>query len=237
MVRTHVDLNSACKRSALSRPRLVSVVYAITLSSCRCSNEASTLKWPLWTMDDAMTTGLGSQLVVHKMEEDEFVRSFDCGDADLNDFITNEAHNYRKALLAVTYVLTPEDSPNDIVAFCSLANDRISLTDFETSTEFNRFRRQQGFPQAKRMKSYPAVKICRLGVSSNMRGKSAGSKFLDFVKTYFSVDNKTGCRFVTVDAYIHAIPFYLKNGFQPLNSDDEDSTYTRTLFFDLKDIL
>ncbi len=177
------------------------------------------------------------QFLVHKMEADEFVSHFDCGDADLNDFITNEAPDYRKALLAITYVLTTEDAPDNVVAFCSLANDRVSLSDFENSTEFNRFRKQQGFPQAKRMKSYPAVKICRLGVDLSMRGHAAGTKLLNFVKTYFTMDNKTGCRFVTVDAYINAIPFYEKNGFRPLNSDDEDATYTRTLFFDLNDII
>ena len=59
---------------------------------------------------------------------------------------------------------------------------------------------------------------------------------MDFIKSYFVFDNKTGCRFITVDAYIDAIAFYGKNGFVPLNSDDEDSVYTRLLYFDLNDI-
>ncbi len=164
------------------------------------------------------------------------VLSFDCADADLNDFILNAAPDYRKALLAVTYVLAPRESPDKVVGFCSLANDRVSLSDFESSTEFNRFRRQQGFPQAKRLKSYPAVKVCRLGVDLSMRGRGAGTKLLNFVKTSFTVDNKAGCRFITVDAYIDAIPFYEKNGFSPLSSDDEEAKYTRTMYFDLNDI-
>lgn len=35
----------------------------------------------------------------------EIIKSFDCGDADLNDFILNESMFYRKALLAVSYVV------------------------------------------------------------------------------------------------------------------------------------
>ena len=27
-------------------------------------------------------------------------------------------------------------------------------------------------------------------------------------------DNRTGCRLVTVDAYVEAVPFYQKNGFE-----------------------
>ncbi len=180
---------------------------------------------------------LEDSYLIHKMSADEIVQAFDCGDADLNDFIINDAPNYRKKLLAITYVLAQKQDPNKVVAFCSLANDRISLSDFENATEFNRFRKKQGFPQSKRMKSYPAVKVCRLGVDMSMRNQGAGTKLLNFIKTFFTVDNKTGCRFVTVDAYIDAIPFYEKNEFRPLSNEDEGSEHTRTLFFDLNDII
>ncbi|MCD8184166.1 MAG: GNAT family N-acetyltransferase [Bacteroides sp.] len=68
-----------------------------------------------------------------------------------------------------------------------------------------------------------------------MKGKAIGSFLLDFVKSYFIEDNKTGCRFVTVDAYANAVPFYLKNGFTPLTDNDQDDP-TRLLYFDLGDI-
>ena len=45
-----------------------------------------------------------SRYEVRKLSADEQIKSFNCGDADLNDFILNEAALYRKALLAVTYV-------------------------------------------------------------------------------------------------------------------------------------
>ncbi|MFT0159527.1 hypothetical protein ACMSFP_07565 [Bacteroides thetaiotaomicron] len=50
------------------------------------------------------------------------------------------------------------------------------------------------------------------------------------------IGNKTGCRFLTVDAYAAAVPFYMKNGFVPLNDEDVDSA-TRLLYFDLNDIV
>ena len=53
-----------------------------------------------------------------------------------------------------------------------------------------------------------------------------------FLFRRFVADNKTGCRFLTVDAYADAVPFYLKNGFMPLNDDDLYDA-TRLLFFDL----
>lgn len=67
---------------------------------------------------------------VRKMKLGETIESFDCGDTDLNDFIVNEAHHYRKALIAVTYVME-NCTTGEIICYFSLANDRISITDFK----------------------------------------------------------------------------------------------------------
>lgn len=106
-------------------------------------------------------------LRIRKLESDENISSFDCGDQDLNDFIVEEAPFYRKALLAVTYVLESAET-GEVLAYFSLANDRVSLSDFESSTEFNRFRKKR-FVNEKRIKSYPAAKLCRLAVSLNAK--------------------------------------------------------------------
>lgn len=174
-----------------------------------------------------------AQYRIYKLSDNEQVKSFDCGDADLNDFILNDALLYRKEKLAVTYVYMNKDNSDDIAAFFCLANDRISLADFETKSRYNRFSRR--FANSKRLKSYPAAKIGRLGVAAAMKGKEIGSTLIDFIKNFFLVDNKTGCRFITVDAYAEAVPFYVKNGFVPLNDDDINER-TRLLYFDLKDL-
>lgn len=171
---------------------------------------------------------------IRRLQKEEKVESFNCGDADLNDFILNESMNYRKALLAVSYVVESDGNGGQILAYCSLANDRISITDFENKTEFNRFRKHR-FVNEKRLKSYPAAKICRLAVHLETKGNHLGTDLINFIKSYFVIDNKTGCRFITVDAYAAAVPFYIKNGFIPLTTDDSDSA-TRLLYFDLANI-
>lgn len=50
-----------------------------------------------------------AQYRICKLAENERVESFDCGDADLNDFILNDALPYRKEKLAVTYVYVDKD--------------------------------------------------------------------------------------------------------------------------------
>lgn len=170
---------------------------------------------------------------IRKLGPLDRVGFFDCGDDDLNDFIVNDAPLYRKTLLAMTYILENKNT-GKVIAYFSVANDRISIKDFPTNTVFNRFRKHK-FVNEKRLKGYPAIKICRLGIDRSAQGQQIGTFLIDFIGTMFVTDNRSGCRFITVDAYNQAIQFYLKNNFAFLSSGDE-SQRTRLMYFDLADI-
>ena len=174
-----------------------------------------------------------SDFVVHRMHDGEYVEAFECGENDLNNFIMHDASLYLNEKLAVTYIVYKKDNPKKVEAFFSLSNDRISVSDFDNKTKYNKFSKR--FNNHKRLKSYPAAKIGRLAVSSSMKGNGIGSILLYFIKTYFLIDNKTGCRFITVDALASAVPFYEKNNFIPLNDEDINDR-TRLLYFDLNDL-
>lgn len=162
------------------------------------------------------------------------ISAFDCNDEDLNDFLLNEASLYRNALLSVTYVVEDKQT-KEVLAYFSLSNDKVSISDFENKTKFNRFRKHK-FVNEKRLRSYPAIKIGRLAIAESDQHQSIGTYLLEFIEDYFVIDNKSGCRFVTVDAYVDAIPFYIKNNYQFLNNDDEDKR-TRVMYFDLASLL
>ena len=172
-----------------------------------------------------------SDYEVRKLLENETIKSFDCGDEDLNDFIMNRANDYHKAMLSVTYVFEHKAS-GKIIGYFSLANDKISIDDFGNNTEFNRFRRKR-FTNEKRIRSYPSVKICRLGIDNDFRGFGVGTKLINFIKLFYSKDNKAGCRFLTVDAYHNAVAFYERNMFQILRDDDRK---THLLYYDLNEM-
>ena len=174
-----------------------------------------------------------SGYAIRKLEDGEHISLFDCGDEDLNDFLINDAPLYNKALLAKTYILQDKTTQKTI-AYFSIANDRISIDDFPNNTEFNRFRKNK-FVNEKRMKSYPAIKICRLGIDKSMQGKQIGTFLIDFIETLFVVNNNSGCRFISVDAYNQAIPFYQKNDFEFLCTSN-DQQRTRLMYFDLTDL-
>lgn len=154
---------------------------------------------------------------------------FDCGDTDLNEFLLDDALPHQMDLLTVTYLVKHQDS---VVAYFSVLNDKISVEQFPTKSQFRKLQRllhhrKRGY------KSYPSVKLGRLAIDKNLKGSGLGSQLLNYIKVLFISGNKTGCRFITADAYKHAVGFYAKNGFTPLSEKPEDSQ-TELMYFDLK---
>jgi GNAT superfamily N-acetyltransferase len=84
----------------------------------------------------------------------------------------------------------------------------------------------------------PAVKIGRLAVDKQFQSNGIGSSVLDFIKGWFTEGNKTGCRFIVIDALNKpdTLNFYSKNGFLYLNPKDNKDK-TRLMYFDLFTIL
>lgn len=89
-------------------------------------------------------------------------------------------------------------------------------------------------PHPKQYSSTPAVKIGRLATASTWCRKGIGTQILDAIKYSFTHGNKTGCRFITIDAYNEDKPinFYTNNGFNFLSGQDKDED-TRAMYFDL----
>lgn len=155
---------------------------------------------------------------------------FSCGNADLDEFLHEDAALHAAELMARTYSLHAYDAEglSAPVAFASLLNDSVRV----------RSGAKKGIPRACHYPTMPAVKIGRLGVRVELHGKHFGTLLLNILKRLFVTDNRTGCRFLVVDAYndTKTISFYRNNGFRFLQSSDADSD-TRLLFYDLKRVV
>lgn len=198
--------------------------------------------------DDAIFS-LGRESVRRPYTKDvaTYCDPFTCNDADLDDFFAKDAFFYDVELIGKTYAWINISNPTQILGLITLANDSIKAKNI-TSSAKNRL--QRSVTNAKRGINFPAVLIGRLGVSSSFQGKglNIGSQIIDYVKDWFrSSDNKTGCRFIIVDAYNNprTLRFYEKNGFKTLyKTEQEERDFlelspnepleTRFMFFDLK---
>lgn len=163
-----------------------------------------------------------------RLDEGMTLSDFDCGNPDLNDFLKGDALLYLKQLMAVTYLLNTQDH---IAAFFTFQNDKISF-ELARKSDWNAVSRTVSNEKRNRKGGYPAVKIGRFGVDLRYKSKGLGTQILDYTKMSFTTNNKTGCRFITVDAYPEAVGFYEKNGFKTFPSEKE-SDDTRGMYFDL----
>lgn len=180
--------------------------------------------------------------------DDEILKSccpFTCGDEDLDDFFLHDAMRYKAELLGKTYCFVLDEDPKTIVCMFTLSNDSIRVDVIPN----NRGRKlSQDIPREKHMRRYPGVLIGRLGINTDFSHQGIGSDLLDFVKSWFiDEENKTGCRFLIVDAYNKVAPlgFYQKNEFQFLFSSEQQEAenlgfnvdkplHTRLMYYDLK---
>ena len=176
-----------------------------------------------------------------RQEEFHCTETFDCGLGDLNEFFRDDALPHKEQLLAETYYFQPTELSRQghlfPVGFVSFLNDSIHIERGERKAGKKRFWKhlQKSVPYPKRnYESFPAVKIGRLGVATDYAGLGLGTYLLNMTKDLFLRDNRTGCRFITVDAYNrpNTIKFYQKNGFDFLWSKDEGDQ-TRIMYFDL----
>ncbi len=174
-----------------------------------------------------------SDLKVKRLTEDDRINSFCSGDTDMDDYIVNKSHLFSKHRLSSNYVLISEELDDKPVAFFTLSCDRVCMSDFTTSTDFNRFRRKR-FSNSKRLKGFPAVKIGRIAVISELQGQGLGPLLIEALKCFISSIRFIGCRFITVDAYISRIGLYRKCGFDLFSSTEiNDKSRTAQMYYDL----
>ena len=172
--------------------------------------------------------------------------TFTCGATDLDEFLYKDSLAYEKDLMGKTYCWLLNEDDKKIVGFVTLANAGIQTTHLQNNPKRHL---HKNIPYNKQGRTYPAVLIGRIAVSKEFQGSEfrVGSQIMDFVKTWFLTDdNKTGCRYVLVDAVNspHTLAYYERNGFKPLfrreqdekdfyHVKEEDDLKTRMYYFDL----
>lgn len=165
-----------------------------------------------------------------RLTPDYELTSFDCGDDQLNKFLFEDAKPSLELRIANTFIL--EDDGRIVAYFC-LLNDKVSKDEIIGS----RWKKiKANFPKDKQFRSYPTIKIGRFAVSIDYRGRNIGTELMALIKDLLhGKPAHSAFRYITVDAYLSAVPFYEKNGFVHLTKKDEDE-HTRLMFYDMMEV-
>lgn len=166
-----------------------------------------------------------------RLTQDTGLIGFDCGDEDLNSFLVEDAKGFLDKRIAVSFIL--EDEGNIVAYFC-LLNDKISRQEV-TNNQWKKIK--DSYPEGKKFSSYPAIKIGRFAVSKDYKGRHIGSDLMNLIKGMLKESPcYSAFRYITVDAYLSAIDFYLKNNFKTLSQKTENE-HTRLMFFDMLELV
>lgn len=153
---------------------------------------------------------------------------FSCGDEDLDEYFHQDAIIQQEKLLSTTYTYRfyVDGGLSAPVAVASLLNDSIKLKP-EIKAECDLL--DTSYHQ------FPAVKIGRLGTHRALARSGIGTAVLNIIKDLFITSNRTGCRFITIDARNdpYVLKFYEKNGFMYYSKKDTNK-YSRQMYYDLK---
>ncbi len=157
---------------------------------------------------------------ISKIEEKHksILAPFLSSEEDQNNFFHNDALEYAKLNLGVTYLLFRQ-ADNKLIAFMTLGMGAIKLPDrfeWELHGKKLKFYPKQ-FPN-----QFPALKIGQIATAKEEEGRGAGTLMLQFAsKAAVDFKSQIGCAYLILDARSNKLDWYRKRGFRTWISDTD----------------
>lgn len=174
-----------------------------------------------------------SAVLIRRLEEQDEVERFDCGDEPLNNYLRRHAWaNQQKSSIGVTYVAVDEGAPRTVIGYFTLATASVPRDAFPKKYV-------RGLPPY----ALPLILLARLAVDRRFSGKGLGHALVsEAFKVALRVADDVGCRCIITDAYRDKIDWYARFGFVALEGPAESGPQRmfldiRTIRFALKDPL
>ena len=164
-------------------------------------------------------------VLIRRLEEQDEVGPFDCGDEPLNNYLKRHAWvNQQKCSIGVTHVAVDEFASRMVIGYFTLATASVTR---------NRFPEKyvRGLPPY----DLPLVLLARLAVDRRFTGKGLGHALIsEAFKIAVRLADDVGCRFVITDAYRERVDWYARYGFIPLEGASESGP--QRMFLDIRTI-
>ncbi len=164
-------------------------------------------------------------VIIRRLEEQDDVEDFDCGDEPLNNYLKRHAWtNQEKSLIGVSYVVVDEAAPQAVLGYFTLAMASVPRDAFPK-------RHIRGLPPY----DLPLILLARLAVDRRFAGRGLGHALLsEAFRISLRVANEVGCRCLITDAYQDRISWYARYGFVPIEGAPE--TGPQRMFLDLRTV-
>jgi len=164
-------------------------------------------------------------VLIRRLEEQDEVEPFDCGDEPLNNYLKRHAWtNHQKSSIGVTYVAIDEGAPLSVIGYFTLATASVPGDAFPRKYV-------RGLPQYE----LPLILLARLAVDRRFSGKGLGHALISEVfKVALRVADDVGCRCLITDAYPDRVSWYARYGFAAVEGAAEGGP--QRMFLDIRTI-
>lgn len=157
---------------------------------------------------------------IRKLEAEDAISAFDCGDTPMNEYLHRYARKNQAQMFGITYVCIYP--PKDVIGFYTVANTTIPRDNIPADL-------LKGLPK---YQDIPAILLGRLAVDRRAQGKKIGELLISHCfDLCLHMTKLCGARYVITDAYQSAMIFYKKYNFRPIQGSSGKAT-TR-MFVDL----
>lgn len=163
-------------------------------------------------------------LKIRRLAQDDFTKTFDCGDHALDSYLKRHAWiNQEQNLIGVTYVAVAEGHPKIVLGYYTLANGDVPRDSLPTGIT-------KDLP---RYQNLPVALLARLAVDHRFQGSGLGKNLLRHAfENILNLSRQVGCRYVIVDAYATAVEWYTKYGFTAINGPSPNGM--QPMFIDVR---
>lgn len=164
-------------------------------------------------------------ILIRRLEEQDEVESFDCGDGPLNTYLKRHAwSNQVKSSIGVSYVAVDEDAPRVVLGYFTLA---MASVPFRALPK----KHVRGLPAY----DLPLILLARLAVDRRFAGRGLGHALIsEAFRICLRVAEEVGCRYIVTDAYRDRVGWYAQYGFVPVEGAAEDGP--QRMFLDLRTV-
>jgi GNAT superfamily N-acetyltransferase len=164
-------------------------------------------------------------IVIRRLEEQDEVENFECGDEPLNNYIKRHAWtNQEKSSIGVSYVAVDEGARRTVLAYFTLAMASVPRDAFPKKYV-------HGLPRY----DLPLILLARLAVDRRFAGRGLGHALIsEALRISLRVADEVGCRCIITDAYRDRVSWYARYGFVPIRGAAE--TGPQRMFLDLRTV-
>lgn len=149
-----------------------------------------------------------SGLFFGKLKEGDDVSNFNCGNDNTNEFLHDDALEYQKNNLAITFLLI--DDSDKIIGYISLAMGGIKS---DNPVVF------RDLPDVD-VSKIPVLKIAQLAICEEKQGRYLGKLLIDAaINIADKLKASIGCKYVNLDSYPDKVGYYENLGFETWLND------------------